>query len=348
MNFQTEIKEHKAKIEEKLGKYLSREKERAKLIDSANAQIMEFIIDFCLRGGKRIRPILCIKGYEAVGGRNRDEIIRASISLEFLEAYLLIHDDIIDQDDIRRGGPSFHKLSSTLRNEKHFGISSAIVAGDMLGSLATKVILETNFREDLKLCALRELMEAEINCFQGELYDVVLESKTDVKEENLMQMVDLKTASYTTQLPLVMGAILGEASDKQIEILREYGHHLGRAFQITDDILGTFGDEKTVGKPVDSDIKQGKKTLLSIYALERASDEEKQFLLHSFGNKNLMTGELKRVREIIAATGALDYSKSKALEYAKMAKSILEHGNFTPKSKEFLKELPDFIVKRNF
>ncbi len=373
MNFSEEIKSYKIKIDALLREYLLAEKERARLVSSANEKIFDFVVDFCGRGGKRIRPILFIKGYEAVsrsvgiGGKDAGEIIRASISIELVEAYLLIHDDIIDEDSIRRGGPSFHRMAGEWRNE-HFGVSAAIIAGDMLGGLANQIIMETSFHPELKLRAIRELISAEIECFHGELYDVVLEDEDEVKEEDFFKMVDLKTVSYTTVAPLVMGAILGKGSSKQIEAFRKYGKLLGRAFQVIDDILGTFGEEKRTGKPVGSDIRQGKKTLLLLYALSQnpvtdsfgveenlqlvesshrlLRSEDVEFLQHCIGNKDLKYGELQQVRKIFKDCGALEYSRNLATEYIKKAKLVLDSSDFKAETKEFLNYLANFIIER--
>lgn len=344
MEFAREIKEYKIKIDRLLVERLELEKRRAMKVSSGNTKILDFIIDFCTRGGKRMRPILFIKGYESVGGKDIEEITRTSICIELLEAYLLIHDDIIDCDSMRRGGPSFHEMAKEWAKEVHFGLSSAIVAGDMLGSLATKVIMESNFSESLKLSALHEFIEAELNCFHGELYDVIIE-REDVSEQEYIRMVDLKTASYTTKAPLVMGAILGNGNTEQIEVLREYGKFLGRAFQITDDILGTFGDKNATGKPVASDIKQGKKTILLLYALRNATPKHIDFLHNSIGNKNLTHHQIEEVRKIFIRTGALEYAKACAAKYAKEATSVLASSNL--KKTEFLTQLTNFIVDRN-
>lgn len=343
MEFSQKLKEYKVKIDRLLIERLLIEKQRASSVSEGNTKILDLIINFCSRGGKRIRPILFIKGYEAVGGRDIQEIMRISICIELLEAYVLIHDDIIDQDTIRRGGPAFHEMAKDWTGDVHFGLSSAIVAGDMLGNLSTKIIIEANFKETLKLRALNEFVEAELNCFHGELYDVILE-KQSAAEEEFFRMVDLKTSSYTTKAPLVMGAILGNGTEEQIEILREYGRLLGRAFQITDDILGTFGDEQNTGKPAASDIKQGKKTLLLLHALQNANPQEAIFLRNAIGNKNLTPQQIEEVRKIFIRTKALDYAKDLASKYVAQANSTLSSSNL--KETEFLTQLTYFIANR--
>jgi len=274
--------------------------------------------------------------------------------VELLEGYLLIHDDIIDRDEVRRGGPSFHELTKAWYKEEfddedsgHFGVAFAILAGDMLGTLAINPILNANFDNRLKLRAIEELIQAEKRCYYGELHDVILEKQDDVTEENLFDMIGLKTASYTTEAPLVIGAILGDGTDAQIDTLRKYGKLIGEAFQIVDDLLGTFGNAKETGKPIDSDIKEGKKTLLVIHALQKANEEDRKFLQECLGNMNLKAGDLDRIKEIMIKTGAVDYSKEVASSLVAKAKRVLEDADLEPDSKRFLSNMADFILKRS-
>ncbi|MDD5530096.1 MAG: polyprenyl synthetase family protein [bacterium] len=345
-SFELEVKEYKFRIEEFLKGYLEGEKKKLASISPASLQIMDFVIEFCMRGGKRLRAVLLIKGYEAVGGKKETEIVHTSICMELMEAFLLIHDDIIDNDPIRRGGPSFHKLVEEWKKDKAFGVSAGIMAGDMLSNLGASVILSSKFGEGCKLGALKEYNESLLSCFQGELYDVILENENKVSEAQLLKMIGLKTSSYTTVAPLVMGAILGGATDAKIKVFREFGILLGAAFQITDDILGSFGEEKKLGKPVNSDIRQGKKTLLSIYALDNASSSETKVLKRNLGNKNLTEKDFDDVREIFIKTGALDYAKSKARGYISKAKNLLISAKFESEPTEFLLELSDFMITR--
>lgn len=346
MEFLEELKEYKGKIDKLLKEYLEVERKKASLIASSNVQIMNFIMDFCLRGGKRIRAVLLIKGYSAVSGENMPEIIRTSICMELMEAGLLIHDDIIDEDSMRRGGPSFHQLAGKWKNDSRFGLTSAIIAGDLLLNLGIKVLLSANFGRKVKLLASEEFISALLKCFHGELCDVVLEDREKVKEADFFKMIDLKTASYTTEAPLVIGAILGNASEKQIKSCREYGRLLGEAFQLTDDILGVFGKEEKLGKPVDSDIKQGKKTFLSIYAFQKAKPKDIAFLQKAMGNKNLTPNELENVRNIFIESGALQEAKNRARALGNKAKRLLKKAHFESESVKFLSKLTDFIVNR--
>ena len=352
MEFQEKLLWYKKKIDTHLKEFLKREKQKAP--NSYSKKIYEFILDYVLRGGKRIRPILFIEGYRACDGKDIDEIIKASLAVELLEGYLLIHDDIIDRDEVRRGGPSFHELTKTWYKEEfgdkdsyHFGVAFAILAGDMLGSLAIKPLLDASFDNRVKLKAIEELIQAEKRCFYGELYDVILEKKDTVTEEDLFNMIDLKTASYTTEAPLVMGAILGDGTDEQIDPLRKYGKLIGEAFQLVDDILGTFGNAVETGKPIDSDIKEGKRTLLVIHALKKANEKERKFLQECLGNMSLKADHLERIREIMVKTGAVDYSREVASSLVTKAKRVLQDADLEPDSKKFLSDMADFILERS-
>jgi geranylgeranyl diphosphate synthase type I len=352
MEFQEKLLWYKKKIDTHLKEFLEGEKQKAP--NSYSKKIYEFILDYVLRGGKRIRPILFIEGYRACDGNDVDEIVKASLAVELLEGYLLIHDDIIDRDEVRRGGPSFHELTKVWYKEEfsdkdseHFGVAFAILAGDMLGSLAIKPIADANFDNRLKLRAIEELIQAEKRCYYGELHDVILEKQDNVTEEDLFSMIGLKTASYTTEAPLVMGAVLGDGKDEQVDTLRKYGKLIGEAFQIIDDMLGTFGDAEKTGKPIDSDIKEGKKTLLIIHALQKANEEDRKFLRECLGNMNLRAGDLDRIKEIMVKTGAVDYSREMASSLVAKTKRILENADLEPDSKKFFFNMADFILERN-
>lgn len=348
MEFKKEILKHKSGIERYLQEYLITERKKTLHVDPFVTKITDFVMEFCLRGGKRLRAVLMVKSYQGVGGQDVDEITRTSICMELMEGFLLIHDDIIDNDPIRRGGPSYHKMVENWTKDKNFGVSAGIMAGDMLAALGAQTIITSKFKDKNKLTAVREYNYALLSCFSGELYDVILEKKTIVSENQLMKMINLKTSSYTTAAPLVIGATLGETEQKRIELMREFGNLLGAAFQIKDDILGSFGNEEKLGKPANSDIRQGKKTLLAIYALQKSSAAGKQVLKKSLGNKHLTAKQFDEVREIFVESGALKYSKNKAKSYITKSKQVLKSAKLTKDSTKFLEALADYIIAREY
>ena len=352
ISLQQEMSQLKQRIDERLLKLLEDKKKIAG--DSYNKGLYNLLIDFAMRGGKRLRPILMIESYKACGGKDMDAIIDASLSMELIENYLLIHDDIIDRDYIRRGGPSFHKMVERLlekendelkidSNLSHFGISGALIGGDVFSTLSIIPILKSTFPAHLKIEALKECASACEQCFKGELIDVIMEKIEDVDEEELLRMIDLKTGSYTTCLPLVVGGIFGGFMN--LSVLRDYGMLIGRAFQIRDDILGTFGENKKTGKPTSSDIRQGKKTLLVIYALKEANSKDRKFLSSKLG-KDLNEKDMSRIKQIISDCGALEYSLDKIEDYSTQAKEKLLSSSL--KSKDFFIQFADYLTTREF
>ncbi len=351
LSLQQEMEKLRQRINERLLRFFEEKKSIAG--DSYNETLYSLLIDFAMRGGKRFRPILMVEAYKASGGEDVDAIIDASLSMELLENYLLIHDDIIDKDDIRRGGPSFHKMAERLIKEggellkgqdfTHFGLSCALIGGDVFSCLALLPILESAFPDQMKAMALREFALACEQCFKGELLDVILERQEVVDENEFFRMVDLKTGSYTTCLPLVLGGIFGGLKD--VEALRGCGKLIGRTFQITDDILGTFGDNKKTGKPTSSDIRQGKKTLLVIYVLKNGGVKERKFLKSKLGNE-VSEDDMERIRHIMMDCGAVDYSLKKIEYYTELARESLF--SFPLKHKDFLLQFIDYLKERKF
>ncbi|HHI04109.1 MAG TPA: polyprenyl synthetase family protein [Candidatus Woesearchaeota archaeon] len=343
---------YKEKIELRLRSFLDEKIAEAEKISDSSKEIMQYIKEFNLRGGKRIRSVLVIMAYKSLGGKNENAIIDIAVSAELMQSFLLIHDDIIDDDDLRRGGPTMHKIyAEKYKNYDHprkFGESMAIIAGDLLASLGNEIIAKSDFDEKKKLKLLQKFNKVIKLTDYGEIIDILSGLRTDVTEEDISKMHRLKTAVYTIEGPLHMGAIAAGASDEQLKTLTNYAIPLGRAFQIKDDILGMFGSETKLGKPADSDIKEGKKTLLILKAIESADKEQKEFIENALGNKNITKTGLINVREIIKKTGSLSYSESLAEKLVKKAKDAVKNSDFEKQGKNFFLEIADYIIKRDY
>ena len=318
-------------------------------------EMTESLRDFVLRFGKRIRPILFYCGYTIAGGEDKEKILKTAISIELVHSYLLIHDDIIDQDDFRHGDFSMHhscakKAENNFKNtdSKHFGISMAIVIGDLASTFGYEILTSSNFPITLKIKAIEKLNQIISNTIAGEALDVILAEYPDIKIDRIIEMQKYKTAKYTIEGPLHLGAVLAGADEKFLEAISRFSIPLGIAFQIQDDIIGIFGNEKKIGKPVGSDIKEGKKTLLIAKALEKASAEQKNIILSVLGNKKISFDEIENVRKIIKETGSLEYSKAETEKLIKLSKKNLEEIKISGKCREFLSDLADFTIKREY
>ena len=346
------LKLYKEKIELRLKTFLDEKIAEAEKISDSSREIMQYIKEFNLRGGKRIRSILIIMAYKSLGGKNENAIIDIAVSAELMNSFLLIHDDIIDDDDLRRGGPTMHRIYTekykNYDNPKKFGESMAIIAGNLLATIGNEIISKSDFDEEKKLRLLQKFNKVIKLTWYGQIVDVFSSLRTDVTEEDISKMHKLKTATYTIEGPLHMGAIAAGASDEQLKTLTNYAIPLGQAFQIKDDILGMFGSEVKLGKPADSDIKEGKKTLLILKAIENSDKEQKEFIKNNLGNKNIKEKELIKLREIIKETGSLYYSENLAEKLVKKAKDAIKNSDFEKQGKDFFLEIADYIIKRDY
>lgn len=273
------------------------------------------------RGGKRIRGALAMVGYEMMGGKNQRMILTAARSLEMIHAYLLIMDDIQDRSLTRRGGPTahvdlaaYHQKHHYSGDADHFGIAIALNAMGIGNHAAQVLVANLDATEDLRLKALSILNQSIIITAHGQSNDIINEVNGPVTMQDVDNVLEWKTAHYTFLNPLTFGMVLAGADCAATDAVREYALNAGRAFQITDDILGIFGEEFESGKSPLDDIKEGKRTKLTLYALEHAEKADKNFLIQMLGNQDLTQTEFRRCQDIMVETGALDYAKKEAKE----------------------------------
>ncbi|MBU4332579.1 polyprenyl synthetase family protein [Patescibacteria group bacterium] len=340
-----QLKKYKTKVEQKLAGFFDK-----KIADTKgfNKEILKHLKEFTLRGkSKRIRAFLIFTGYEAFGGGNQKEIVKASMSIELIHSFFLIHDDIIDQDELRRGKPTFHKGFEKYK-DKHFGESIAIIAGDIAHTLAIESFLSTNFSLGKKLKVLQKINQMILDSCEGENLDILLPvQKKQSSQKDILRVYEYKTAKYTFEAPLHIGALLAGATDKDLKALSDYSIPLGIAFQIQDDILGVFGDEREIGKPVGSDIREGKKTLLVWKALQSANQTQKKKLSQIFNQEKISKKEVNEIRQIMIDSGALGWTQDNAKKLGYGAqKQISSLSRINPKAKKVLLELIDYIINR--
>jgi len=240
----------------------------------------EAVQRLALRGGKRMRAALVICGFDACGAPRRGEaaapdgaehvrtLLRsvdlAAVAIELLQVYLLVHDDWMDDDDVRRGGPAVHVALRDFLGSKRLGDTAAVLAGDLACGYAQQALLDVPLPAERVLGAARAFAQIQEDVVCGQLAEMspmaCVDARGAVPSVELIHA--LKTASYTVTGPLVIGARLAGASDARVAQLTQYGRPLGIAFQLRDDLLGAFGDASATGKPVGNDIRQGKHTAL--------------------------------------------------------------------------------------
>ena len=308
--------------------------EELSVITPSNLQ--EASIYLTKAGGKMLRPSLSLITAEAVGGQ-KESALKAGSAIELIHTFSLIHDDIMDQDDMRRGMPSVHKV---------WGDDVAILAGDTLFSKAFETIINSN--QELASPAqinhaLSTVADACVKICEGQALDMGFEDRFDVTEEEYMEMIFKKTGALIAAATKV-GAIMGGASDEVIDAMYEYGRLIGLAFQIQDDYLDIASDEETLGKPIGSDIGKGKMTIIAINGLASAGEDSEK-LLEILKDTDNSQEDIDLAIEILTKCGAIDYARNLALDSVSQAKEVLE---ILPdsSSKQVLADIADFVLER--
>ncbi len=331
--------EIRSRINEEIREFFREEIERASSIGRFNKSFYESLQEYILRGGKRLRPILSVLVYRALG-KEDDLIYRPSISIEFLHNSTLVHDDIIDRDELRRGKPTFHVMWRERFGDPHVGMSFGILGGDLLRAIGEKAIFTAEIDESLK-AELAELYDrAYITVVDGVLKELDMVFEREVTEEDYFDMVYRKTAALF-EASATIGAKLSKADEIEEGRFREFAKLIGIAFQIQDDILGSFGDPSVTGKPSDSDIREKKRTILLIRSLQEAEPDDLKILNEYLEKKDLSEDDIEKVREILKKYG-LPYARRKALELVERAKELVtSYPNY-----ESLRAFAEFLVFR--
>ncbi|MEM0504816.1 MAG: polyprenyl synthetase family protein [Sulfolobales archaeon] len=291
-------------------------------------------------GGKRLRPLLTVLSARLFG-LDEDIALYPAASIELLHNFTLIHDDIMDRDDFRRGVPTVHKV---------YGEAMAILAGDLLFSKSYEAMLMLvgKVPDSLIVKALRELTWAAVTVAEGQSLDMEFEERDDVKMEEYFTMIFKKTAALF-KASAYIGGVLAGADDSDLVRICEFARSVGMAFQIRDDELGLVGDEKVLGKPVFSDLREGKKTLLVIYALNNVGNSERELILKNLGNARASDEDLRRVAKIIVDSGALEFSNRVAEDYLRKGLTALDEISAKDlKAKKLLRDFAVFLTKRSY
>ncbi|HSX34206.1 MAG TPA: polyprenyl synthetase family protein [Candidatus Saccharimonadales bacterium] len=319
-DFATQLAKYRAAIEADIADYAGYSRKTvAEQYGPYGELEVDAFLDMLSRGGKRIRGALVMAGYEMCGGTDMKMIVQAARAMEMFHAYLLICDDIQDRSSVRRGKPSAHEMLAAYHRAHHLkgdaahaGASLALNAG-LAGAHAAQVVL-ANLDADpqLKLNAISITNRTLGITEHGQTYDIMNELVAEPSEEDIWHTLEWKTAQYSFVNPLHVGMVLAGAGCRETDAITPFAHHLGIAFQITDDILGIFGDEKALGKSPMDDIREGKGTLLTVYALQHITPEDYAFLQKCLGNGKLSKSDFVRCRGIIEASGARAYAQKLA------------------------------------
>ena len=288
-----------------------------------------------VNGGKRLRPYMVIKSCQILKGKVSNAMPAAS-AVEMVHNFTLVHDDIMDNDEIRHGVPTVHKK---------FGMPIAILAGDVLFSKAFQVITDSKLSSSATIQLVSRLAKACVDVCEGQLLDVKMAEERKIPSQaEYITMVGKKTAALF-DVSCAMGAICATNKVKDISNLSSFGRNLGIAFQITDDLIGVMGDSKITKKPVGNDLREGKKSLPILMAIKLAKGNEKKIILKAFGNSKISKNDLNKAVDIIRSLGIEENVRKQALKYAEKAEKSLE--SYSGSAKTELISLLDFVVKRS-
>ncbi len=302
--------------------------------------VLDSLIDFLNRGGKRVRGALAMESYFLHGGKDQKVAIGAARVVELVQASLLIMDDIQDNSAMRRGGPTIHTQLAG-EYDAHYGEAQGLNA-EMMASQQAMIELMGLPAADADKVRTAKLLAQDISVtIVGQINDIYNQVAVEpVNRETIIDTLTWKTAYYTFVSPLELGACLA-GKDGLSDRLRNYALSAGLAFQISDDVLGVFGTSHDVGKSADDDIREGKATLLIAYAREHATVEQLKKINGILGDSRATTKQCNEVREILLATGAKEHAQEQAKLYALKAEAALGD-----KPEEFLVELVRFAVDR--
>ena len=293
-------------------------------------------------GGKRIRACLVALGYSLFKGMDDEKVLYPSLSYELFQTGILAHDDIIDNSDYRRFKPSMHKDLG----DGHDGGSKSICVGDLGIISAIEILTKCGFSDEIKLRAISHQNRVFCDTIAGELKDIEFSYADRAEECDILDMYKLKTAQYTVSGPLVLGATLADACAEDINKLSLFGDSVGISFQIRDDILGIYGDEKQVGKSILSDMCEGKKTVLVSHFDRTADEEKKQEFYAVYGKADATLSDLEKVRTLLGENGSLDYAEGLCKEYVDKAKVLICELSNDEQSRELLFGLLEYMTSR--
>lgn len=350
--------------------------EQSSVLDSMGPELVpvHLMASQMLCGGKRMRPAFCVWGYVAAAGIPTDfdlkPLLAAAGSLDVLHVSALVHDDLMDSSDLRRGRPAAHRQFEALHanagwlgDSAAFGKAGAILLGDLLVMWSAQMLHGAGVDQSAleRTLPIVEAMRTEVTC--GQYLDMVaqahplrqrapaigsLRPTIELALDDASRVVEYKAARYTVQRPCQIGAALGGGNDELYFGLGAYGSPLGRAFQFRDDLLGVFGDPQITGKPAGDDLREGKRTVLVAHAYAHASEAGQKLLLQRLGDPDLDEAGISELQQVITESGAREAVESMINENHERALKALHDTEITEEGRTGLTALAEAAVRREF
>jgi geranylgeranyl diphosphate synthase type I len=342
------------RLEKSLAAFLDEQYRRLLAIDGTLLPVAETLRDFVLCGGKRLRPAFGYWGYRGAGGTDTDEVVHGLASLELLHACALIHDDVMDCSDTRRGEPAVHRRFAELHTQRGwggdpeaFGRSAAILLGDLALGWSAEMFAGCGAPADRLVAAGPVYDEMRTEVMAGQYLDMLTQTdKGEPSRDRASQVARYKSAKYTVERPLHLGGRLAGADDALLAAYSAFGLPLGEAFQLRDDVLGVFGDPSETGKPAGDDLREGKRTYLVAAAWEAAGEPGRALLRDHLGDPDLDDAGVAALRTLITDTGALAVTEHRIRRLTEESLTALAAADLEPDATLALRDLADAATIR--
>lgn len=340
MSWEETLDHYGVLIDGELKEFFREAKDAAKAYHPFIEKVYSNIEDFVLRKGKRLAACSTLLTYKGYTDDVDNRILKTCVGIELYRHCILVHDDLVDKDALRRGGKTFHKLFVENYDDR-LGCGTAVFVGDLMYALALQSMLNSGFSKEKLNRATLLLLEGYRSVNESQILDLLFEYKEpDVDEWCVMAS---KRAASLFKTTILVGAILGNAPERDLQVLGEAGTHMGYSFDIQDDIIDTFASPEQYGRPPGGDIALGKKPLHIIYTLKLANREGIDKLKSLTRKKRISPRGLELVRAVVRESGALEAAKEKSKEHAEKAKALITQTCLSDETKRFFLSLITYI-----
>jgi geranylgeranyl diphosphate synthase type I len=343
----------RSRVDKALGAFFAEQRDRLAAIDPALGDLSDALEAFVLGGGKRLRPAFAYWGFRGAGGADSDQVVAAVSALELVQASALIHDDLMDRSDTRRGEPSMHRRFERRHTEARwrggaaaFGDGAAVLLGD-LALVWSDEMLHASGVGPAELGRARPVfdgMRTEVTV--GQYLDLLTQATADTSLTRAGKVARYKSAKYTVERPLLLGAAIADAPAGVSAAYSAFGLPLGEAFQLRDDVLGVFGDPAETGKPAGDDLREGKRTYLVAAAFGALAEGPRAELDAGLGDHRLDDAGVTRLRTIIRDSGALAATERRIEELMAAALAALDGADLDEEARTVLRALADAATRR--
>ncbi len=326
-------------VDTHLHEFFERKRREMEAMSPPTLQLLHEVEALTMRGGKRLRPAVATAGYRCVfPGYGMERLVELSASLELLQSYLLIHDDWMDGDDVRRGGAAVHASLQQRHGDAHLGCALGVLAGDLAATYAWELFLEAPYPVQTWPNASRLFLQIQKEVYCGQQLDLTC-------DQDVSRMHALKTTSYSVRGPLLLGAMLANATGEQLEALSRWAVPIGEAFQIRDDILGTMGSPDSTGKP-GLDIPHGKATSVLAELRRSIAPGDRRPVESLVGRAEFTHDDVERAQVFLLDSGVIGRLEERIARLRSEALAAVDAGPFNPQGRGMLAELADKLTNR--